>query len=111
MRQEADLAAALDVGSTGVRALTVGADGLVHAQAYREVLPHCPAEGLVEHDAEALFDAVLGVLGPVLTAARPGQVRGLGLTTQRGTAVVWDAGSGRAVAPALSWQDGRTASS
>jgi glycerol kinase len=109
MRQEADLAAALDVGSTGVRALAVGADGLVRAQAYREVLPHCPAPGLVEHDPEALFDAVLGVLGRALATARPGELRGLGLTTQRGTAVVWDARSGRAVAPALSWQDGRTA--
>jgi glycerol kinase len=73
------------------------------------VLPRGPAPGRVEHDPEALLEAVLGVLGTVLAAVDPAQVRGLGLATQRGTAVVWEAASGRAVEAALSWQDGRTA--
>ncbi|HLK12779.1 MAG TPA: FGGY family carbohydrate kinase [Candidatus Binatia bacterium] len=110
MRQgAADLAVALDVGSTGVRALAVAADGEVRAQAYREVLPRCPAPGLVEHDPEAMLGAAVAVLGAVLAEARPGEVRGVGLATQRGTAAVWQAADGRAVAPVLSWQDGRTA--
>src|SRR5439155_952781 len=79
------------------------------AEAYREVLPAYPAPGLVEHDPEALWRATLAVLGAVLARVPAEWVRGLGVATQRGTALVWDAATGRAAAPALSWQDGRTA--
>src|SRR5205823_2713880 len=110
MRQEApnSFVLALDAGTTGVRALLLDGSGAPHAEAYREVLPACPAPGLVEHDTETLFRATLDVLGQALAHAPRDGVRGLGITTQRGTAVVWEAGSGRAVHPAISWQDGRT---
>jgi glycerol kinase len=99
---------ALDAGTTGVRALVVDAAGHALAEAYREVLPTHPAPGLVEHDCEALYAAITAVLGGVLREVRGVSVRGVGIATQRATAVVWDAASGRAVHPALSWQDGRT---
>jgi len=110
VRQEApnSFVLALDAGTTGVRALLLDGSGAPHAEAYREVLPACPAPGLVEHDTETLFRATLDVLGQALAHAPRDGVRGLGITTQRGTAVVWEAGSGRAVHPAISWQDGRT---
>ena len=111
MRQGAaePLALALDLGTTGVRAALVDAAGGLAAGAYREVLPACPAPGLVEHDGELLFSATLAVLGAVVAEAPLSRVRGLGISTQRGTAVVWEAQTGRAVHPLLSWQDGRTA--
>src|SRR5207244_12522982 len=62
----------------------------------------------VEPDTETLFRATPDVLGQALAPAPRDSVRGLGITTQRGTAVVWESGSGRAVHPAISWQDGRT---
>src|SRR5438876_225738 len=111
MRQEAAeaLVVALDEGTSGVRAVLVDATGTPRAQAYREVLPAHPAPGLVEHDPEALWRATLAVLGAVLAQVPAERVRGLGIATQRGTALVWEAATGRAAAPALSWQDGRTA--
>ena len=112
MRQEAPeaLVLALDAGTTGVRALLLDAAGGPRAEAYREVLPACPGPGLVEHDPEALYAATLDVLTTVLGAATPPhRVRGLGIAVQRGTAVVWEAPTGRAAHAALSWQDGRTA--
>ena len=39
----------------------------------------------------------------------PGQIAGIGLTNQRETTIVWDRGTGRAIGPALVWQDRRTA--
>jgi glycerol kinase len=36
-------------------------------------------------------------------------VAGLGIASQRATALAWDAGSGRALAPAIGWQDQRGA--
>src|SRR5262245_15384437 len=111
MRQEsgAPYVLALDEGTTGVRAALLEATGVPRANAYREVLPAHPAPGLVEHDAEALVQATLAVLGTALAEVPPDRVRGLGIATQRGTAVVWDTATGRAVHPALSWQDQRTA--
>ena len=110
MRQGAgeSLVVAIDEGTTGVRAVLLDARGIVRGEAYREVLPAYPAPGLVEHDPEALIAATHAVLAAVLAEAPTGAVRGCGIATQRATALVWDAGTGRAVAPALSWQDGRT---
>jgi glycerol kinase len=102
------LVVAVDEGTTGVRAMLLDATGVPRAEAYRELLPTHPAPGLVEHDAEALARGTLDMLAAVLRDAPDGAVRGLGIATQRGTAVVWEAATGRAVAPALSWQDART---
>jgi glycerol kinase len=99
---------AVDEGTTGVRAMLLDAAGAPHAEAYRELLPAHPAPGLVEHDPETLAAGTQAVLAAVLRDVPGDAVRGLGIATQRGTAVVWEAASGRAVAPALSWQDGRT---
>jgi glycerol kinase len=111
MRQEpgGPLVVALDAGTTGVRALLLDAGGSPLATAYREVLPDCPRPGQVEHDPEALYRAALEVLGAVLDGVPGDRVRGMGIATQRGTAVVWEATTGRAAHAALSWQDGRTA--
>ncbi len=111
MRQEAiePLVVALDEGTTGVRALLVDRTGRVLAEAYGEGLPACPAPGLVEHDPEALYRGTVEVLSAVLAEVPAERVRALGIATQRATALVWETASGRAVHPALSWQDGRTA--
>jgi glycerol kinase len=111
MRQGAPepLVLALDAGTTGVRAALVDATGAIRGLAYREALPNCPAPGLVEHDLEALWAVTRDVISTVVAGVPAGALRGLGIATQRGTAVVWDAATGRGVHPALSWQDGRTA--
>jgi glycerol kinase len=100
---------ALDEGTTGVRALLLDESGTPRAEAYRELLPACSTPGQVEHDAEALVRGTHEVLAAVLRDVPGERVRGLGIATQRGTAVVWQAATGRAVAPAISWQDTRTA--
>src|SRR5215475_16088092 len=93
-RADGALVLSLDVGTTGARAFLLDETGAVAAQAYRETLPACPAPGHVEHDLDEIFAAVGAVVRTVLHEVRPGRVRGLGLTTQRATAVVWEAASG-----------------
>src|SRR5262245_29416553 len=105
----APLVIGLDVGTTGVRALLVDDRGHVVAERYREVLPQHPAPGLVEHDTEALWTATLATIGDALREHDAARVHGLGITTQRGTAVVWERASGRGVHPAISWSDTRAA--
>src|SRR5262249_26470476 len=99
---------ALDVGTTGARAFLVDETGAVAGQAYQETLPVCPAPGYVEHDLDDLLRAVVRVTRSALDGTSANRVRGLGLSSQRSTAVVWDAASGRPLGPGLSWQDTRT---
>ena len=103
----APLVLAIDAGTTGVRALVVDDRGRLVTERYRETLPDHPAAGLVEHDPEALWAAVVGVAGDALRGLDVERVRGLGITTQRGTALVWERASGRAIHPAISWSDAR----
>jgi glycerol kinase len=63
--------------------------------------------GLVELDGAALGKAVMEAARSTLDEV--GQVAGVGVTNQRGTTIVWDAGTGAPIGPALSWQDLRTA--
>lgn len=105
----ADLILALDQGTTGTRAALVDAAGVRVAEAYRRHRQQHPAAGLVEHDPDEILDAVGTVLGRVLDGIAPARVAGMGITNQRETIVLWERSTGRPVAPAIVWQDGRTA--
>jgi len=100
----------LDIGTSGVRAATVGRDGVPRHEHYRETLPDSPADGLSEFDAADYAAAALACASEALADADAEgvEVEGIGISNQRGTAVVWDAADGRPVAPALGWQDLRT---
>ncbi len=106
-----DLVLALDLGTTSVRALVVAADGAVRARAQRPLETAYPAPGRVEQDPAELFSGSVEVLRGALGAARlpAADVAGLGVVTQRSTAIAWDAQSGEPLAPAIGWQDTRTA--
>ena len=105
-----DLLLALDLGTSGVRALAVAPDGSVPARAYRPLATSFPRPGWVEQDPGQLFESSLEVLRRVV--AECGGVRecaGIGVATQRATVLAWDARTGAPLAPAISWQDTRTA--
>jgi glycerol kinase len=101
---------ALDQGTTSSRALVVAEDGTVAGSAQREFAQHYPQPGWVEHDAEEIWATQLATATEALVraGAAPGEVVGLGLANQRETVVLWDRATGRALAPAIVWQDRRT---
>ncbi|HVX20030.1 MAG TPA: glycerol kinase [Acidimicrobiales bacterium] len=102
---------AVDAGTTGVRALVVDETGTVTDLAYRELAQSFPRPGWVEHDPAAIWDAVRATLDEVAgrLAGTGTAVAAVGITNQRETAVAWDRRSGRPLAPAVVWQDRRTA--
>lgn len=106
----ADLLLALDLGTTGVRALAVEADGTVRSRSYRPLATSCPAPGRVEQDPEEMWDASVAVLRAALREARAEarDVAAIGVASQRATAIAWDAAAGSPLAPAIGWQDRRT---
>ncbi len=102
---------ALDQGTTSTRAMLFDEAGEVLAMAGRPLEQHFPADGWVEHDPEEIWDAAFAVLGEALGQAgvTPDRVAGLGIANQRETVVLWERASGRPLAPAIVWQDRRTA--
>ncbi len=106
-----EFALALDLGTTGVRALVVAADGAVRSRAYRPLTTRYPAAGCVEQDPLEMWERSLVVLREALRAAGLGarDVAALGVASQRATALAWEDGSGRPLAPAIGWQDARGA--
>lgn len=103
-----DAVLAIDEGTTGVTCLVVGADGHVQSRGYREITQHYPAPGLVEHDADEIFQRTCEAAREALAGATS-TVRALGITNQRETIVLWDRTTGRPVHRAIVWQDRRTA--
>ncbi|MEO8163279.1 MAG: FGGY-family carbohydrate kinase [Ilumatobacteraceae bacterium] len=96
----------IDVGTSGLRASIVRADGSIDSFAYEAFAPTSPFPGLVEFDASAMRDAVLRVAAASLTAG--GGVDGVGITNQRSSTILWDYDTGVPIGPAIGWQDLRT---
>ena len=99
---------ALDQGTTGSTALIIHQDGQVLGRGYREVTQYFPQPGWVEHDPEEIFRITLEAARDAIAAAGERPV-GLGVTNQRETIVLWERATLRPVAPAIVWQDRRTA--
>jgi glycerol kinase len=102
---------AIDQGTTSTRAVVYDARLRPIGQAQAEVAPTYPKPGWVEHDPEA----IIGSVGPLVTRALAeskvgaDRLAAAGITNQRETTIVWDRETGKAIAPALVWQDRRTA--
>ena len=102
---------AIDQGTTGTTCLVVDEERAVRGRAYAELPQHVPRPGWVEHDPDEIWASVLETAEAALAAAavRPGALEAVGITNQRETTVLWDRQTGRPVAPAIVWQDRRTA--
>ena len=102
---------ALDTGTTSARALVIDAAGVVLASAQKEVGLTYPQPGWVEQDAVELWEAQLLTARQALEKAgvAASGVAGLGVANQRETTIVWDRATSEPVAPAIVWQDRRTA--
>ena len=96
----------IDVGTSSVRAAIVRPDATVEHVHRRPLPPDVPMPGLVEFDPAAMATAALEVARRALDAGGPANA--VGVTTQRSSAIAWDAGSGEPLGPGLGWQDLRT---
>jgi glycerol kinase len=105
----ADSILVIDEGTTSSRAMLFAADGSCLAAEQRELAQHYPRPGWVEHDAEEIWASSLACARAVVEAAGATRIAALGITNQRETIVFWSRRTGRALAPAIVWQDRRTA--
>jgi len=102
---------ALDQGTTSSRAIVFDSKGAAVGFAQEEFAQHFPQPGWVEHDPEELWATQLATARAAVADAglEPHELRTIGITNQRETTIVWERDSGRAVYPAIVWQDRRTA--
>ncbi|HEX6376175.1 MAG TPA: glycerol kinase GlpK [Allosphingosinicella sp.] len=100
----------IDEGTTSTRAMLFAADGACLATEQSALAQHVPKPGWVEHDAEEIWASSLACARAVVAAGGgAARIGALGITNQRETIVFWNRRTGRALAPAIVWQDRRAA--
>ena len=100
----------LDEGTTSTRALLFADDGSIHGCAQRPIETRHPRPGWVEQDAGAIWASTLACAREMVAAAGgAGAIAAIGIANQRETIVAWDRTTGEPLAPAITWQDQRTA--
>jgi glycerol kinase len=97
---------AIDQGTSATKALVVSDGGGVLGASSTPVHPQAGAGGAVEQDPEELLQSIVDAGRGALAAAGVA-VDAVGLGNQGETVLRWDRDSGRALGPALSWQDRR----
>tara|TARA_B100001057_G_scaffold133767_1_gene133186 strand:- start:1667 stop:3178 length:1512 start_codon:yes stop_codon:yes gene_type:complete len=104
-----ELVLSIDQGTTSSRALAFERSGKIRSVAQQEFRQIFPADGWVEHDADEIWQTTLEVCRAVMDEEGPENFRGIGITNQRETAVIWDRKTDKPIANAIVWQDRRTA--
>jgi glycerol kinase len=100
----------IDEGTTSTRAVLFSADGKAAGSCQRPLTQSYPAPGLVEHDASEIWHLTLECAREMVAkAGGADRIAGIGITNQRETVVFWDRRTGEPLAPAIVWQDRRTA--
>jgi glycerol kinase len=99
-----ELVLGLDQGTSSTRCVALDRDLREHGRAQVPVACSFPRPGWVEQDPEALLASAL----EAIAGAAPAAGLPLGIANQTETFIVWERGSGRAIHPAIVWQDRRT---
>ncbi len=101
----------IDEGTTSTRAMLFAPSGKCLGSHSAELKQHYPGPGLVEHDANEIWKRSLECATAMVNAAGGAdQIAAIGITNQRETIVFWDKTTGEPLAPAIVWQDRRSAS-
>jgi glycerol kinase len=100
---------AIDQGTTNSKAVLVSERGDVLARGSAAVGISYPQPGWVEQDPRRIFASVCEAIEACLKNASGVAVEAVAASNQRESVTVWDAETGEALGPVLSWQCRRTA--
>lgn len=101
---------ALDQGTTSSRALLVNEKGEVCGVTQEEYPQICPREGWVEHNPLDIWNSQLHVAQKLIKdmGILPSSIKGLGITNQRETTIIWNKHTGIPIYNGIVWQCRRT---
>jgi glycerol kinase len=100
---------AIDQGTTNTKALLVAPDGSALLSRSRPMQVAYPQPGWAEQSASDIWEAVATLIAELVAAAPDAQIAALAISNQRETVVLWEADTGRPIAPAVIWQCARSA--
>ena len=107
---ENSLILVIDEGTTSTRAVAFDRSFNAMASAQEEVQLLFQKDGWVEQSPEEIWDRTISVCQRVIAdVGGVENIAALGITNQRETTLVWDRHTGVPIAPAIIWQDRRTA--
>ena len=101
---------AIDEGTTSTRAMIFDHKGHKVSTSQKEFSQYFPQPGWVEHKAEEIWHAVQTTIANTIinSGIRPEQIKGIGITNQRETTVIWDRKTGKPIYNAIVWQSRQT---
>jgi glycerol kinase len=100
----------IDEGTTSTRAMLFTPAGACIASEAQPLTQFYPRPGWVEHDAAEIWRRTLRVTAAMVAqAGGADRIAAIGIANQRETVVFWDRDTGEPLAPAIVWQDRRTA--
>jgi glycerol kinase len=102
---------ALDQGTTSSRAIIFDENSGIRGMAQQEFKQLYPQSGWVEHDPQEIWSSQLAVARAALkkSGLAAKDIKGIGITNQRETTIIWDRRNGQPIHNAIVWQDRRTA--
>ncbi len=100
---------AIDEGTTGVSVLIMDQNLNRIAESSHDFPQHFPQPGWVEHDLNEIWDATLQSIQGATQKIDVKKIVAIGITNQRETLCFWDRTTAEPLAPAIVWQDRRTA--
>ncbi|MAZ38585.1 MAG: glycerol kinase [Legionellales bacterium] len=100
----------IDQGTTSTRCIIFDKNANVQGSVQQEIKQFFPQEAWVEHDPENIWETTLITMQQAIADANinPKQINGIGISNQRETTILWNKKTGKAIYPAIVWQDRRT---
>ena len=101
---------ALDQGTTSSRSVIINQHGEIVAIAQKEIKQIFPKSDWVEHNPIEILETQLSTLKEAIKKANISihNIKGIGITNQRETTVIWNKNTGKPIYNAIVWQDKRT---
>ena len=105
-----DLIISIDQGTSSCRAIAYDIAGKTIGICQKEFEQIYPKPGWVEHDPMEIWNTQQEVLSELIreNSIPARQIKGIGITNQRETTVVWNKYTGEPIYNAIVWQDKRT---
>lgn len=100
---------AIDQGTSSTRAMIYDLQGDLVATSQYPLTQLYPQSGWVEHDPEEIWKKTVTAMQEVISQVQADRILACGITNQRETTLIWNKKTGACLAPAIVWQDRRTA--
>ena len=96
----------IDQSTQGTKLLLFAEDGSIVHKAVKTHSQYVDERGWVEHDPEEIWQNIKTLVHDTLQAAgvKGGEIKAVGISNQRETAMVWQRSTGRPLGRAIVWQ-------